>query len=74
MMSADATAEAELALCEELQLYCKDNALPFMSAGDLLNRPESSAHHAWLTDFIERWDAVVDPLEAPPHSKPDSLK
>ena len=73
-MSADATAEAELALCEELRLYCKDNALPFMSAGDLLNRPERSAHHAWLTDFIERWDAAVDPLDPPVTAKPESLK
>lgn len=65
-MSADATADAELALCEELRLYCKDNGLPFMSAGDLLGRSEDSTHRAWLTDFIARWDAVVDSLGASP--------
>ena len=60
MMIADSTADAELALCEELTLYCKDHALPFMSASDLLGRSEDSAHRAWLMDFIARWDAAVD--------------
>jgi len=58
---------------QELRRYCKDNGLPFMSAGDLLGRSEDSTHRAWLTDFIARWDATVDPLYASPHSNPEFM-
>ena len=49
-------------LSELLQVWCKDNNLPYRSADDLLiddTVDKTVQQKEWLRDFIELWDTTM---------------
>jgi hypothetical protein len=55
--------QIEIDLSMELEKYCKEQKLPFLSADEILVQdyvtPEQKV---WLKDFINRWDKVFTAL------------
>jgi hypothetical protein len=60
MNPTEQTIAAEEELCEELRVFCLDNGLPFISAGDLVHQVTKPEHTAWLRNFQGRWEAAAD--------------
>lgn len=58
--------DTEASLCLELEVYCKVNGIPFMSADELccelseIGGDCNKAHIEYLSRFIERWKVMAD--------------
>ena len=55
----------EVALCQELKMYCDANELPHLSADELAAEIAGTNDHAnehvrWLNDFSNRWEEMVN--------------
>ena len=71
-----ATDDTQNSLCDELLAYCKAQGLPHASADDLLaslypETPEldtiqAAGQREWLLDFVDRWNACVQPSKPYP--------
>lgn len=49
-------ASTENDLINELEEFCKDNGLPYMSADELLHEPDITNEECqWLVDYCDRW-------------------
>jgi hypothetical protein len=51
----------EIMLCQQYSEWCRLNHLPAMSASELVLKDLTPAQHAWLVDFLARWDALFKP-------------
>jgi hypothetical protein len=46
------------ALAAELEAWCKDVKLPFVSADELISRDIPFEQKRWLANFLDRWEAA----------------
>ena len=55
-------------LTAEYQAYCDANELPHMSADELICETLTDAQRAWVSQFINRWEAAAKvAVSAPRH-------
>lgn len=53
----------DVALSNELERWCASQALPYLSAEELIHENLTDTQRRWVSNFILRWDASVTHIE-----------
>lgn len=66
MTGEQARRHLEVAMCAELEAWCTANALPYLSANDLLAEHDAALtpeQREYLSTYVQRWDALFPSVE-----------